>query len=62
MEADRYRAFTLEVEKSVNDYNLRARAMLLFRHPRYFMLNLQQRGMFNVSSLLKLAKTAIAGL
>ena len=62
MEAERYRAFTVEVEKSVNDYNLRARAMLLFRHPRYFMLNLQQRGMFNVSSLLKLAKTAIAGL
>jgi anaerobic magnesium-protoporphyrin IX monomethyl ester cyclase len=61
MEADLYRAFTLEVEKSFNDYNLRTRVKLLYRHPRYFLLNLQQRGMLNVSSLLKLAKTVIAG-
>jgi len=52
MEADRYRAFASEVEKSFSDYNLRARLKLLYRHPRYFLLNLQQRGMLNVSSLL----------
>ena len=61
MDADPYRAFTLEVDKSVNKYNMRARAMLLFRHPRYFLLNLQQRSMLNAGSLLKLAKTVISG-
>ncbi len=61
MEGERYRAFALEVEKSFKDYNLRARTMLLYRHPRYFLLNLRQRGMFNISSLLKLAKTVITG-
>lgn len=61
MEPERYKAFTREVEKSVNDFNSRARAMLVLRHPRYFLLNLQQRGMLNARSLLRLAKTVIAG-